>query len=387
MSDKYLQFKEAIKERSVPALILDLDSFQKNLNWVIGNAGNKNIRIATKSVRSVEILKRIHASHPVFQGYMTYTLEESLWLRSLGLKDILMGYPSTDIVSLQKLAKDPSEITLMVDRIEHLDLLQKIALENKAVFRICVDIDMSMDLPGVRFGVYRSHLQEENNLKAFLSHLKKCDQLKLTGAMGYEAQIAGVMDDKSGLIRTLKKFSKNQLKKRRADLVKIIQDHGHPLSIVNGGGTGSLQSTVQESVVNEITVGSAFFAPVLFDHYQDFKLDPALYFAQPIVRQPANNINTVLGGGHIASGSTDDIKQPHPILPAGLELLKHEGAGEVQTPMKYSGNHNLNIGDPVFFRHAKAGEICEHFLELHLIEGNKILESVATYRGEGKCFL
>lgn len=387
MSDKYLQFKEAISKKSVPALILDMDSFRNNLNWVLKHSGNKKIRIATKSVRSVEILKRIHAAHSVFQGFMTYTLEESLWLKSMGLKDILMGYPTTDILSLEQLAKDPTDITLMVDRTEHLDLLQKIALENKSEFRICIDIDMSMDLPGLRFGVYRSHLQEEKNLKAFLTHLKKCDRLKLTGVMGYEAQIAGVMDEKSPLIRTLKKFSLSQLKNRRADLVKIIQDHGHSLSIINGGGTGSLQHTSQENVVTEITVGSAFFAPVLFDHYQDFKLDPALYFAQPIVRQPNQNIFTVLGGGHIASGSTDNIKQPHPVYPAGLSLLKHEGAGEVQTPMKYSGNHDLKIGDPVFFRHAKAGEVCEHFLEMHLIEGNKILESVSTYRGEGKCFL
>ena len=387
MNDLYLNFNEALKNHPETGLVLDLDAFHKNLNWVITNSGDKKIRIATKSVRSVEILKRIHNSNPVFQGYMTYTLEESLWLRELGLKDILMGYPTMDKPSLITLAKKPGEIVLMVDRIEHLDFLEAIAKEQKSHFEICLDMDLSMDLPGVRFGVYRSHLHEEKSLKAFLRHLKTCSHLKLVGAMGYEAQIAGVMDENSPLMRTLKTLSLTQLKNRRAKMVKIILDHGHKLKIVNGGGTGSLKNTVQENVVNEITIGSAFFAPVLFDHYQDFKLAPALYFRLPIVRQPSEDIFTILGGGYIASGATDEIKQPAPALPEGLSMLKHEGAGEVQTPLKYSGILPLKIGDPVYLRHAKAGEVCERFKEIHVIEGKKLVETVSTYRGEGKCFL
>lgn len=387
MSDQYLRFKDAIAEVSYPSLILDMDAFYKNLTWVISTSGNKKIRIATKSVRSVEILKRIHQSNSVFQGYMTYTLEESLWLRDLGLKDILMGYPTTDKASLTKLAKNPGEIVLMVDRTEHLDLLEEIAKTNKSHFDICVDLDLSMDLPGVRFGVYRSNLHDEKSLEAFLKHLKKCSHLNLVGAMGYEAQIAGVMDENAPLMRTLKMLSLTQLKNRRAKMVKLIEGHGHKLKIINGGGTGSLKNTIQEDVVNEVTIGSAFFAPVLFDHYQDFKLSPALYFSQPIVRRPASDIFTILGGGYIASGATDDIKQPLPALPEGLSLIKNEGAGEVQTPLKYAGPLKLNVGDPIFLRHAKAGEICERFNEIHLLEGKKINESVKTYRGEGKCFL
>src|SRR5690606_23213034 len=123
---------------------------------------------ATKSVRSVDILKRIHQSNSVFQGFMTYTLEEALWLRSLGLKDFLMGYPTTDKKSLHTLAQNPDGIVLMVDRTEHLDLLESIAREHQSSFEICVDLDLSMDLPGVRFGVYRSQVHEKKSLLAFL---------------------------------------------------------------------------------------------------------------------------------------------------------------------------------------------------------------------------
>ncbi len=387
MMDQYKNFLHALKDAPSPSLFLDQEAFYKNLNWVILNSGNKNIRIATKSIRSVEILKKIHASNPVFQGFMTYTLEESLWLRSLGLKDLLIGYPTTDLASLNKLAEDPREIVLMVDRIEHLDLLEEIASAKKTVFEVCVDLDLSMDLPGVRFGVYRSNLHEEKHLRNFLFHLKKCQHIQLVGAMGYEAQIAGVMDENSTLMQVLKQLSLTQIKNRRLKMIQIIQAAGHTLKLINGGGTGSLKHTNKEEVVNEITIGSAFFAPVLFDHYQDFKLSPALFFSSPIVRQPAKNIFTILGGGYIASGQTDEIKQPQAWLPIGLALIKNEGAGEVQTPLKYNGPLKLGIGDLIILRHAKAGEICERFNQIHIIEGNRITETVSTYRGEGKCFL
>ena len=387
MNNLYSNYVQALKAVPAPALFLDLAAIHKNIEWVTKNAGTKKIRIATKSVRSLEILKLIHASSPIFQGFMTYTLEESLWLRSQGLKDILMGYPTTDRVSLEKLAESPGEIILMVDRIEHLDLLEEIARANSSSFDVCIDMDLSMDLPGVRFGVYRSHLQNESALEEFLSHLKKCPHIKLIGAMGYEAQIAGVMDEKAPLIKILKKLSLKQLKSRRDLLVNMMIKAGHKLQIINGGGTGSLKHTVEEPIVNEVTVGSAFYGPVLFDHYQDFKLTPGLFFTSPIVRKPARDIFTILGGGHIASGSTGDIKQPQAYLPTGLSIIKNEGAGEVQTPLKYSGDRDLKIGDIIILRHAKAGEVCERFNEIYLIEEDKVLRSVKTYRGEGKAFL
>ena len=83
----------------------------------------------------------------------------------------------------------------------------------------------------------------------------------------------------------------------------------------------------------------------------------------------------------------DELRLPIPQYPEGLQLLKNEGAGEVQTPVEYRGSENLSIGDPIFFRHGKAGELCERFTELNLIRGDKIEDVVPTYRGQGQCFL
>ena len=387
MSDLYGAYTKALSSLRSPSLFLDKNAFNKNIQWVTENTGGKKIRIATKSVRCLDLLKKIHDSNPIFQGYMAYTLEEALWLRANGLKDILMGYPSMDRQRLEELAENPGEIVLMVDRLEHLNLLEEVAQKKSGTFEICLDIDLSMDLPGLRFGVYRSHVQNNETLKKFLAHLKNTPRVKLVGCMGYEAQIAGVMDEKAPLIKFLKKISLKQLTERRKNLISIILEAGHSLKFVNGGGTGSLKNTIKESIITEVTVGSAFYAPVLFDHYEDFKLTPALFFSSPIIRNPVKNIYTVLGGGYIASGSTDPIKQPTPYLPLRLKLLKNEGAGEVQTPLQYNGKLELKLGDLVIFRHAKAAEICERFHEISIIQDSAIIGTVKTYRGEGKCFL
>lgn len=383
MNHLYQQYSEALSGAESPALWVDLDAFESNIQWAIDNAGDKKIRIATKSIRSVEMIRRVLTTSDVFQGLMTFTLKEALWLKAQGFKDLLMGYPTHDRHSLAELAKDPSEVTLMVDLPEHIDYLSSFG----ATFNICIDIDLSMDLPGVRFGVYRSAITNATKLKTLLDKIESSSHVRLVGLMGYEAQIAGVMDKYSHVMRILKKISINKLRTRREEMVQLIQARGHKLKFVNGGGTGSLKDTKEENVVTEITVGSAFFAPVLFDNYQSFSLRPAMGFTLPVVRIPKPGMITCLGGGYIASGAMETIKTPTPYLPEGLQLEKNEGTGEVQTPLYYSGNLSLKIGDLIFMRHAKAGEPCERFNEIHLIRGNKTQGKCFTYRGDGKAFL
>ena len=59
----------------------------------------------------------------------------------------------------------------------------------------------------------------------------------------------------------------------------------------------------------------------------------------------------------------------------------------MQTPVIGRAAEGLRIGDRVYFRHAKAGELCERFDTLHLVRGSEVVDEVPTYRGEGRCFL
>jgi D-serine deaminase-like pyridoxal phosphate-dependent protein len=179
---------------------------------------------------------------------------------------------------------------------------------------------------------------------------------------------------------------------RRAAVVAAVEEAlaaaGAPaLEFVNGGGTGSLESTAAEAAVTEVTAGSGLYGPTLFDAYRAFTPRPAAMFALPVVRRPGPGTVTALGGGYLASGPADSARLPAPHLPGGLRLDRREGAGEVQTPLLGAAADELAIGDRVYFRHAKAGELSERFATLHLLEGERIVDQVATYRGEGQCFL
>jgi len=248
-----------------------------------------------------------------------------------------------------------------------------------------------MDLPGLHFGVWRSPVSSVESALSVFRAVRQSPHLRLDGIMGYEAQIAGVGDKGSGveprLIRLLKQRSIPRLRELRMAVVDALIAQGAVLRIVNGGGTGSLESTAQEVCVTEVTVGSGFYSPTLFDQFREFRHLPAAGFAIEIVRQPKSKTFTCAGGGYVASGAAGRSKLPQPYLPVGAHLVEREAAGEVQTPIVYAGDIQLQLGDPIFMRHAKAGELCEHFNHLHLISSNNIVGTVPTYRGEGYVFL
>jgi D-serine deaminase-like pyridoxal phosphate-dependent protein len=158
------------------------------------------------------------------------------------------------------------------------------------------------------------------------------------------------------------------------------------LEFWNAGGSGSVETTAADPVVTEVAAGSGLLVPTLFDHYRSFDPRPASFFALPVVRRPAAGIATVHGGGLVASGPAGRDRLPSPWLPEGLHLTALEGAGEVQTPLTGPAAARLAVGDLVWFRHAKSGEVFEHTNEVHLLSGDAFVDRVETYRGHGLAF-
>lgn len=392
----YSTYKEIFEGQKLPLAFVDMELLDKNIHQILERSNTIPIRIASKSIRSAHILDYILKSNKQFQGIMSFSGSEAVFLSKKGFDDILIAYPVTNgevIAEICTEIKNGKYINLMTDKLDHVHLINEIGKKQQVKIPISVDIDMSVDFPGLHFGVWRSSIRKPNNLKSLLEEIKQLEFVQLDGVMGYEAQIAGITDKvekkwlMNNVIRSLKKFSINKIADKRKKAVEMIRSMGFDLKIVNGGGTGSLESTIKEDVISEVTVGSGFFNSHLFDNYRQFQHEPAAGFACAINRHPYATIFTCSGGGYIASGAPEPLKSPLPFLPVGAKLMKNEGAGEVQTPIVYKGNEKLKIGDPVFFRHSKAGELCERFNTLNLIRGNKIELEVPTYRGEGQCFL
>jgi D-serine deaminase-like pyridoxal phosphate-dependent protein len=379
--DAHGRYEAAFEGRDAPFAFVDLDAMWSNADEMLARAGGKPIRVATKSVRCRALQQAIAARSARFRGLMTFTLRESLWLGESGM---LLAYPTADREALGRMGEDGP--VLMVDSVEQLDLISRAV---RVPVRLCLEVDLSFPLAGgrVKVGVKRSPVRTASEATRLADEIAKRPGMELVGLMGYEAHIAGLGDQPPGkpvvaaVLKRLQTASIKEMAERRAEIVRALP----PLEFVNGGGTGSLHTTSREDVVTEITAGSGFYAPTLFDHYSAFSLTPAAMFALPVVRKPSRKVATVLGGGYIASGPADPTRLPTPHLPTGLKLDKNEGAGEVQTPLIGAGD--LRVGDRVYFRHAKAGELCERFNSLLLVEGDRVVDEVPTYRGEGCSFL
>ncbi|KIQ66056.1 alanine racemase [Kitasatospora griseola] len=389
------RYDRATAHLDAPLAIVDLAAFDANAADLVRRAGGKPVRVASKSVRCRALLERVLARDG-FAGVMSFTLAESLWLVRSGFTDVLLAYPSADRAGFGRLTADPElarQVTVLVDDVAQLDLIDA-AREGSATVRVCLELDTSLHLLGgrVRVGARRSPLRTPEQLGRFAELVNGRRGFQVVGLMAYEGHVAGVGDAvpgravRSAAIRLMQAKARAELAHRRAEVVRRVRQVAE-LEFVNGGGTGSVESTVAERAVTEVAAGSGLFVPRLFDNYRSFRGRPAALFAQPVVRRPGVGVVTVLGGGYPASGPAGADRSPVPYLPAGLRYDPQEGAGEVQTPLLGSAADDLLIGDRVWFRHAKAGELCERFAQLHLVEGDAVVETVPTYRGEGHTFL
>jgi D-serine deaminase-like pyridoxal phosphate-dependent protein len=396
-ASQYERLERACAGIDAPFAAVDLDAFDRNARDLARRAHGKPVRVASKSVRCRALLQRALGSDPAFRGILALTLPEALWLGGEGHDDIVVAYPTAERGALAELAASPvrERICVMVDCPEQLDAIETAGASAERPVRVCVEADAGLWLSGgrLRIGARRSPLHEPTAIAAFAAQIAQRPALHLVGLMAYESQIAGVGDRPAGhplrarLIGAMQARSRRELADRRAEFVAAVERAAGPLEFVNGGGTGSVDSTASEPAVSEVAAGSGLYGPALFDDYSRFAPVPAAFFAVPVVRRPGPKVVTALGGGYVASGPPGADRLPRPVFPPGLRLDPREGAGEAQTPLLGAAADRLRVGDRVWFRHAKAGELCERFDRLHLVAGEELTDTVPTYRGEGRCFL
>jgi D-serine deaminase-like pyridoxal phosphate-dependent protein len=406
-----LMLHPALSFIPAPAAVVRLDDFQRNLDAVVQAAQafpGRTIRIATKSIRVPALTQRILQTQPgLFVGLMTYSAAETLHLAQLGFDDLLLAYPPAqpeDAAALAQAAALKKIVRVACDAPIHLQWLQAAAAQHRTSIRVCLDLDMSIRFLGQHAGVKRSPIRHPDQLPPLLDVLRTCDRLQLDSLLSYEAQVAGLPDHDAHrpwwlrpLVPLIKRQSLAFARASRARFVQALQQHGYPITLVNGGGTGSAWLTMSDPSVTEITIGSGLLQSTLFDGYNpDVRASagaPALQLLLRVCRRPDEQHATVFSGGFIASGPSGPSRNPTLFHHDGLSVLPDEGWGEVQTPLRWRRSNLPNarakapaIGEPVLCRPAKAGEIAERFNEYWLLAPDGSFERVPTYRGQGVCF-
>jgi D-serine deaminase-like pyridoxal phosphate-dependent protein len=381
----------ATRHLDAPVGVLAAEALAWNAHDLLDRAHGLPIRVASKSVRVRGVLDAVLAL-PGYRGILAYTLAEALWLAEW-YDDIVVGYPTADRGSLARLAADEklaARVTLMVDDVAQLDLVDAVvAPAKRARLRVAIELDASYRSRALgHVGVRRSPVHAPAAAEALAREIVTRPGFRLVGMMAYEAQVAGVTNagPRKAAIRAMQRASMRELANRRSEAVRRVREVVD-LEFVNGGGTGSIEATHGDQSVTEVAAGSGLFGPHLFDGYIHFHPAPAAAFALDVVRRPTSDIATLLGGGWIASGPPGPDRVPKVVWPHGLRMLARESAGEVQTPLRGAAARDLEVGDRVWLRHTKAGELSEHLDAFALVENEKVVGEVPTYRGEGKTFL
>ena len=380
-------------EAIAPCAVVDINGFDHNATRMVERAAGLPIRVASKSIRSVAGLHRA-LELDGYRGILSYSVPEAIHLAREGFQDIVVAYPSVNMVALRELAGDADlrrSITVMVDSTDHLDLIANAAAGAGPV-RVSIDIDCTLRVPGIpgfAVGPRRSPIRTPGQARELAKEILRRPQLRLVGMMGYEGQVASVADAEKGVTgavkRLLRSSSMAQVVPRRADCVAAVREIAD-LEFVNGGGTGSLDVSATDQCLTELAAGSGFYTPVIFDQFGDIDHVPAAFFVCQVSRIPDMGWATVNSGGWIASGPPAADRVPVPVHPAGLSYSATEGAGEVQTPLHGDAARSLHIGDAVWFRHAKAGEMTEHVDGIIAVNADGSHERWDTYRGKGWTF-
>lgn len=394
MERDYAYYKQALEGQGLPVAFLDLDLLHRNIESILERSKDKRIRVHSKAIRSVHVLKTILESNARFSGVMCSSAPEAIHLCASGIDDLLVAYPIVQAVQIDSVCrevKNNRSLILTFDSVDHLDRYQDIAAANEVVLHVCLDIDMTTRFPFLHFGSHWSSVDSPEKVQTLLDKIKRCHNLRLSGIIAYEGQIAGLPDNLPGHLvlnraaRILKSISINRISAFRRQLMETMEHEGIDLDFVNGGGTMSLTSTSQDPSITEVSPGSGFYGPALFDYYADYKHLPAAGYATEVTRK-ADKYIVCHGGGYNSPGVADRYKQPVPFLTENLRLTGTEAAGEVQTPLLFKGATDLQLGDPVFFRTSCAGELCERFNHLILVSDGRIVDEVTTYRGDGMRF-
>lgn len=392
--ERWKRYRSVTANEPLPCALIDLDALEANVRALVAplRGTSKTLRVATKSVRCPDLVRRVmDAAGPVARGLMTYTASETAFWADRGEHDLLLAYPISRALDASLVARanaSGATAAVVADSTDHLAILASAAREHGTRIPVVVELDVAWRPLGplLHVGVRRSPLRGVADVVAVARRAAETEGLSFHGVMAYEAQIAGVADS-GPAVRAMKAASRNDVEKTRRAIANALRDAGLIPVVFNGGGTGSLASCAREAALTEVTAGSGFVDSHLFDGYRGLELEPAAFFALPVTRRPRDGLVTCQGGGYIASGSAGPSRLPVPALPPGLKLLPLEGAGEVQTPLELGKGVELSIGDPVFFRHAKAGELAEHFTEYLLVRGDRVEARAPTYRGLGQCFL
>lgn len=175
-------------------LFIDKNRLMTNLKILTEHRpAHVKVRLSTKSIRCPDLLRKLaDVLGERCSGLMLYHPGEISLCVERSWRRLLVAYPHLGGLRVEDFRK--VEVTLMVDRVEHLEALREFAKQHSLKIRVMIDIDVATRFPSLHFGVRRSSLRETQDILNFICTIKSYPELQWVGIMSYPKALETIFD-------------------------------------------------------------------------------------------------------------------------------------------------------------------------------------------------
>ena len=320
------QAGHSFDEIDTPALVLDLDAFERNLVAMAAftQAHGVRLRPHAKTHKSPEIALRQIAHGAV--GQCCQKVGEAEILVAGGVQDVLVSNEVVGAAKLDRLARlaRQARISLCVD---HIDGVREAAARNDVVLEVLVEIDVGGRRCGVAPGEAAVRIAEA---------VARSNSLRFGGLQAYQgpAQHMRSIDERREAIERAAMLTRNTIDR--------LANVGLNCTTVGGAGTGTFEIETQSGIWNEIQAGSYIFMDADYARNRQADGTPfrsfehALFVLAGVMSKPVPD-RAILDAGH--KTASVDSGMPTPFRREGVIYTKP------------SDEHGILTGDPVAVPH------------------------------------
>ena len=326
-------------EIDTPALILDLDAFEWNLETMAEACrGNRvGFRPHSKTHKCPEIARKQLESGAL--GICTAKTGEAEVMVGAGIENVLVTSPVVTIQKIKRLLglrKKTSGLMVVTDSERNARDLAQAARDAGLVLDVLVDINP--------LGHRRTGIAPGEPAVKLAERIMGEKGLRFRGIQSYAGGVQHVAGFENRRQKSLEALAP------AVETRKMMLGKGLPVEIFTGGGTGTYNIDHEQDGFTDIQVGSYIFMDVQYiaiggkgfadEYYGDFK--SSLTTAATAISQPVENAVTIDAG--YKAFATDG---PHPVV-KDLEGITHNWAGDEHGVLTWAGpERRLSVGDRV----------------------------------------
>jgi D-serine deaminase-like pyridoxal phosphate-dependent protein len=296
-----------LADADTPALILDLDAFERNLATMAEVARGLRLRPHAKSHKCPEIAKRQVAAGAV--GVCCQKVSEAEALVDGGVGDVLIA---NEVVGRAKLARiatlaKRARLSVCVDDAENARDLDAAARAAGVRLDVLVEVDVGAQRCGVAPGAPALGLARV---------VSGCENLRFAGLQAYQGaaqHLRSIGERRAAIAQAIEKARATR---------DLIEDEGLDCEVVTGAGTGSFLFEQASGVYTELQPGSYVFMDADYgrNSWEGFpRFEQSLYVWTTVMSTPAPGRAVVDAG---LKAHSVDSGMPLVVGRPGVEYVK-----------------------------------------------------------------